>query len=238
MRLYQATLRRPFALATIVLLTAFVAGCNNEPAQRKAFIDFLQTRIIDKPGLHVPHLTQEQAASFGDYAKQYAIITDFNDSLDKSVAQPMTEAINRGSISSLNDVVTRHADFIAARDGIAKLHDAIDKQLAAADTAHAALKQPDDLKTVYDKAYERDVTVPAKAFDDIFPDLSEALTAIVDLGDFIDKHKDKVSIVGNQLQTTDPALKPQLQAMIDALTAKNEAINKAQEHLRLVMNGS
>lgn len=235
---YQATPRRPLALAAIVLLTAFVAGCNDEPTQRKAFIDFLQTRIVDKPGLHVPHLTQEQAASFGDYAKQYAIITDFNDSLDKSVAQPMTEAINRGAIRSLDDVVTRHADFIAARDGIAKLHDAIDKQLASADTAHAALKQPDDLKAVYDKAYERDVTIPAKAFDDIFPDLSEALTAIVDLGDFIDKHKDKVSIVGNQLQTTDATLKPQLQAMIDALTAKNEAINKAQEHLRLVMNGS
>jgi len=237
MTIRHGALRRPLALVTIVLLTVFVAGCDNEPAQRKAFIQFLQTRIIDKPGLHVPHPTQEEAASFGDYAKQYAVITDFNDGLDKSIAQPMTEAINRGAIHSLDDVVTRHADFIAARDGIAKLHDAIDKQLAAADAAHAALKQPDDLKPVFDKAYERDVTVPAKAFDDIFPDLSQALSAIVDLGDFIDQHKDKVSIVGNQLQTSDPALQPQLQAMINALLAKNEAISKAQEHLRLVMNG-
>ncbi|MFZ2007166.1 MAG: DUF3053 family protein [Stellaceae bacterium] len=237
MNIRHAALRRPSALIAIVLLTAFVAGCNDEPAQRKAFIEFLQTRIIDKPGLHVPHLTQEETTKFGDYAKQYAIITDFNDGLDKSVAQPMTAAINRGAISSLNDVVTRHADFIAARDGIAKLRDEIDKQLAAADAARAALKQPDDLKAVFDKAYERDVTVPAKAFEDIFPDLSQALTAIVDLGDFIDQHKDKVSIVGNQLQTSDPALRPQLQAMIDALMAKSDAISKAQEHLRLVMNG-
>jgi hypothetical protein len=237
MNIRPSRLRRPFALVAIVLLTAFVTGCNDEPAQRKAFITFLQTRIIDKPGLHVPHLTQEEAASFGDYAKQYAIITDFNDGLDKSIAQPMAEAINRGAIRSIDDVVTRHADFIAARDGINKLHDAIDRQLAAADTAHAALKQPDDLKAVYDKAYERDVTIPAKAFEDIFPDLSEALTAIVDLGDFIERHKDKVTIVGNQLQTSDPALRPQLQAMIDALMAKSDAIGKAQEHLRLVMNG-
>ena len=237
MNIRRAAPHRPFMLIAAVLLSAFVAGCNDEPAQRKAFIEFLQTRIIDKPGLHVPHLTQEEAASFGDYAKQYAIITDFNDGLDKSVAQPMTEAINRGAISSLNDVVARHADFVAARDGIAKLREAIDKQLAAADAAHAALKQPDDLKTVFDKAYERDVTIPAKAFEDIFPDLSEGLTAIVDLGDFIDQHKDKVSIVGNQLQTTDPALQPQLQALINALMAKSDAIGKAQEHLRLVMNG-
>ena len=237
MSIRRAALHRSFPLVAIVLLTAFVAGCSDEPAQRKAFIEFLQTRIIDKPGLHVPHLTQEEAASFGDYTKQYAIITGFNDGLDKSVARPMTEAINRGAITSLNDVVTRRADFIAARDGIAQLRDAIEKQLAAADTAHAALKQPDDLKPVFDKAYERDVTTPAKAFEDIFPDLSQALTAIIDLGDFIDQHKDKVSIVGNQLQTSDPALRPQLQAMVNALMAKGDAIGKAQEHLRLVMNG-
>ncbi|HML10621.1 MAG TPA: DUF3053 family protein [Stellaceae bacterium] len=238
MSIRRAAPQRPLVLIVALLLSALGAGCNDEPAQRKAFIEFLQTRIIDKPGLHVPHLTQEETASFGDYAKQYAVITDFNDGLDKMVATPMAEAINRGSIRSLDDVVSRHADFIAARDGIAKLHDAIEKQLAAAEAAHAALKQPDDLKPVFDKAYDRDVTIPAKAFEEIFPDLSQALSAIVDLGDFIDKHKDKVSIVGSQLQTTDPALRPQLQAMIDALTAKSEAISKAQERLRQVMNGS
>jgi hypothetical protein len=224
--------------AAFALLALALAGCNDEPAERQAFITFLQTRIIDKPGLHVPHLKPEEEKSFGDYAKQYAIITDFNDGLDKSVAKPMAEAINRGTIRSLNEVVTRHADFIAARDGIEQLRGAIDKQLATADAAHAALKQPDDLKPVFDKAYERDVTIPAKTFADIFPDLSQALTAVVDLGDFIEQHKDKVTINGPTIETTDRALQPQLQALLDALTAKNDAIAKAQEHLRLVMNGS
>ena len=230
--------RRPFALAVMMLVAGFVTGCNDEPTQRKAFIDFLQTRIIDKPGLHVPHPTPDEAKSFGDYAKQYAIITDFNDGLDQSVARPMAEAINHGAIHAIDDVITRHADFVAARDGMTQLRAALDKQLAAADTAHAALKQPDDLKLVFDKAYERDVTIPAKAFADIFPDLSQALTAIVDLGDFLGQHKDKVSINGTVLQTSDPALQPQLQALLDALIAKNEAIGKAQQHLRAVMNGS
>jgi hypothetical protein len=226
---------RAVALALFALV---LAGCNDEPAERKAFITFLQSRIIDKPGLHVPHLTPEEEKSFGDYAKQYAIITNFNDGLDKSVAQPMAEAINRGAIRSLDDVVNRHADFVAARDGIAQLRGVLDTQLAAADAAHAALKQPDDLKPVFDKAYERDVTIPAKTFADIFPDLSQALTSVVDLGDFIAQHKDKVTINGPTIETTDPSLRPRLQALLDALTAKNEAIVKAQEHLRLVMNGS
>jgi hypothetical protein len=224
--------------AIFVLLAAALTACNDEPAQRKAFTEFLQTRIIDKPGLHVPHLTPEEEKSFGDYAKQYAIITDFNDGLDKSVAKPMTEAINRGAVRSIDDVVTRHADFVAARDGITQLRAQIDKQLAAADAAHAALKQPEDLKPVFDKAYERDVTIPAKAFEDIFPVLSSALSAVVDLGDFIDKHKDEVTINGSLIQTSDPALQPQLQALINALTSKNDEITKAQEHLRAVMNGA
>ena len=227
-----------FALAGVVLLALLVAGCNDEPAQRKAFITFLQTRIIDKPGLHVPHLTPEEAKSFGDYAKQYAIITDFNDGLDHSIAMPMQEAMTRGAIHSIDEVVTRHADFVAARNGIAQLRFALDKQIAGADAAHAELKQPDDLKPVFDKAYDRDVTIPAKAFADIFPDLSDALTAIVDLGDFLEKHKNKVTINGPLLQTSDPALQPQLAALVNALAAKNEAITKAQEHLRTVLNGS
>src|SRR5271156_6900450 len=99
--------------ACLLLLAVFVAGCDNEPAERKAFIEFLQTRIIDKPGLHVPHLTPEEAKSFGPYAQQYAVITDFNDGLDRSVAKPMAEAIDRGAIHSLDEVVTRHADFVA-----------------------------------------------------------------------------------------------------------------------------
>lgn len=230
--------RRWGSAAAFAFLAICLAGCDDEPAERKAFIEFLQTRIIDKPGLHVPHLTPEETKSFGPYAQQYAVITDFNDGLDRSVAKPMAEAIDRGAIRSLDEVVTRHTDFVAARDGIAQLRAAIDKQLATADAAHAALKQPDDLKPVFDKAYERDVTIPAKAFSDIFPDLSQALAAIVDLGDFIEQHKDKVTIAGSQLQTSDPALQPQLSALVNALVAKNEAINKAQAHLRAIVNGS
>jgi hypothetical protein len=224
-------------VTSVIFLAVFIAGCNDEPAQRKAFIEFLQTRIIDKPGLHVPHLTPDEAKSFGDYAKQYTIITDFNDGLDQSVAKPMQDAMERGSIRSLDDVLSRHADFVAVRDGMTLLHAALEKQLAAADAAHAALQQPDDLKPVYDKAYDRDVTIPAKAFADIFPDLSQTLAAIVDLGDFLEQHKDKVTINGPTLQTSDPGLQPQLQALITSLSAKTDAITKDQERLRAVMEG-
>jgi len=232
-------LKAALRLAAVVVLTILAAGCDDEPTQRKAFIAFLQTRIIDKPGLHVPHLTPDEAKSFGgDYAKQYAIITDFNDGLDQSVAKPMQEALQHGAMRSINDVVTRRADFIAFRDGVAQLRATLDKQLADADAAHAALKQPEDLKPVFDQAYARDVTIPAKAFADIFPDLSGALNALAELGEFVDEHKDQVAINGSMLQTSDPVLQAQLTELIAALSAKNDALNRATQRLRAVETGS
>jgi len=223
-------------LAALLIVLALV-GCRDEAAERKAFIEFLQVRILDKPGLHVPHLTPEETKAIGGYAKQYAIITDFNDGLDKAIAKPMQEAIDRGAVRSLEEVVTRHADFVAARDGIAKLDGLVDKQLAKADAAHAALNLPPDLKMVFDEAYERDVTLPAKAFSSMSPDLTQALSAIVDLGDFLMQHKDTIKINGSTIQASDSTLQPQLAALVHAVTAKNEALTRAQQHLRDVMNG-
>src|SRR5215472_15982281 len=87
---------RTFVVAPVALcllaLTGLTACGDDEPNQRKAFIEFLQTRIINKPGLHVPTLTADESARFGDYAKHYAVIADFNGNLDRLVSNPMGRA--------------------------------------------------------------------------------------------------------------------------------------------------
>jgi len=46
------------------------AGCfNSEPQQRRAFITFLQTRIVDKPGLHIPIMSEKDVADFDPLRK-------------------------------------------------------------------------------------------------------------------------------------------------------------------------
>jgi hypothetical protein len=58
--------RRAFALTGTLVLALATAGCfDNEPQQRRAFIAFLQTRIIDKPGLHIPIMSDHDVADFG-----------------------------------------------------------------------------------------------------------------------------------------------------------------------------
>ena len=222
----------------IVLLFGLIACGDNEPAQRKAFIEFLQTRIVGKPGVHVAKPTAEETASFGDYARHYAVITDFNAGLDQSVSKPLREAMAKGAPHSLGEVVSRRGDFAAVQAGMAAIRGALDQQLATADAAHAALKQPDDLKPVYDAAYDRDVTQPAKALIDIFPDVDGAMKGILTLADFLDQHRAAIKINGPMIQTTDPALQSRLQALIDNLRDKQEAIQKAQQRLRAVAYGS
>jgi hypothetical protein len=230
--------RKTARTACFILLVAFTAGCDDEASQRKNFIEYLQARIVDKPGLHVPHPTADDMKSFGPYAQNYAIIVDFNEGMSRSVAEPMQAAMQRGAMHSLEDVVNRRADFVAVRDGMNQLHDALKKALATADAAHAALKQPDDLKAVFDKAYDRTVTIPANTFDEIFPAMDQALGNILAVGDFLGQHKGQVNLRGSTVEVSDPGLRPQLQKLLDAINQSQEAISRAQQKMRSIANGT
>jgi hypothetical protein len=185
----------------------------------------------------VPHLTAEETAAFGDYAKHYAVIADFNGNLDQAVSQPMLQAIAKGTPHSLAEVMARRQDVAAVGEGMATIRAALDQQLATADAAHAALKQPDDLKPVYDAAYARDVTMPAKAMADIFPEVDETMKSILVLADFVAAHQGAVKVQGAMIQTSDPSLQPALAAMIDKVREKGDAINKAQQRVKALIVG-
>ena len=225
-------------LALLLLSTAALSACGgDDAAQRKAFVAFLQTRIVDKPGIHVPHPTADETKAWGGYAQQYAIITGFNDELSQHVTAPMNQAIARGSITSLQDLVTRRADLVEVRRGMGGIRSDLDKQFATAETAHASLKQPPDLKPVFDAAYERDVAGPAHAFQAALPVAEDAIAAAVDLGDFLVQHHDKIILQGTQVQVSDPALQRDLSARLSALNAKGQAAQSAQQRLQALVEG-
>lgn len=222
----------------LVLTALALCGCgDNEATQRKAFIEFLQIRIVNKPGIHVPHLTTDETAAFGPYAKHYAIIVDFNAALDDAVSKPMQQALKNGTPHSLAEVMARRKDIAAVGEGMAQIRVALDRERAKADAARTALIEPDDLKPVYDAAYARDVTMPAKVWADIFPDIEETMTSMLALADFVASHHDMVKIQGAMIQTSDPSLQPALAAMIDKVREKGDAINKAQQHLNSLIVG-
>lgn len=221
-----------------LMLGAVLSGCgDDEAAQRKTFIGFLQTRIVDKPGVHVPHPTAEEAKSWGDYAQHYAIITGFNDTLNQRVTAPMNQALGRGGVTSLQDLVTRRDDFVAMRRGMDDIRTELGKQLAVAEAARAGLKQPADLKPVFDAAYDRDVAGLARAFQATLPVVEDAMTTAIDLGDYLAQHRGAVTIQGAQIQVSDPAVQRDLNTRLAALNAKGQEVQAAQRRLQALISG-
>jgi Protein of unknown function (DUF3053) len=85
--------RRAIFLFALVGFALSLAGCGEEAAQRKAFIQFLQTRIIDKPGLHIPIMSDQDITNFGPYADQYRIMNGFHHRLGASITQDLARAM-------------------------------------------------------------------------------------------------------------------------------------------------
>ena len=229
--------RRFFVLALMAGLGLAACG-DDEASQRKAFIEFLQTRIVDKAGVHVPKPSDDELKAFGPYAKDYDIVLAFNDGMDKNVSARMQQVFQKGMMRSLDELMTRRADLGAALEGMRTLRAALDAELAKADAAHVALKQPDDLKSVYDKAYEKNVTAPATAFKDGFPVIDDALMAAQNLGNYLDQHREAIKINGSMIQATDPKLNGELNKLIGAMTRNGQAVLDAQRKLQAAIRGS
>ena len=235
----KTTLVRFNALCLCLAFSFLLAACGNKEAeQRTAFIGFLQTRVLDKPGLRVPAPNADEKASFGDYAQHYAVIADFNEGMNKSVSQPMGQVMAKGALRSVADLASRRDDLKAAKDGLGGLRTALDQELAKADAARAKLKQPDDLKQVYDKAYEKTVTAPAATFKEVFPALDSVFDGALAVGNYIEQNKSKIQVSGSTVAVTDPAVQAQLNKMLQDLNGHSKAINAAQAKMQTMVRGS
>ena len=228
---------RRFLVAALLAVFGLAACGDSEPTQRKAFMEFLQTRILDKPGLHVPKPSAEETKSFGDYAKQYEIILSFNDAMDKRISAPMQQVFQAGMIRSVDELMTRRSDLGVVAEGMTTLRKTLDEELARADAAHSALTQPEEVKSVFDKAYERTVTVPAKAFKEILPVMDDTLQAARNLADFLDQHHNAIKVNGNSIQASDSKVLGEVNRLIGAITQKGQAVAEAQRKLGAVIQG-
>lgn len=227
------------ALSLLLAFSVALVACGNKEAeQRAAFIAFLQTRVLDKPGLRVPTPSAEEKASFGDYAQQYAVITDFNEGMNQSVSKPMGDVMAKGALRSIADLASRHDDLKAAKEGLGGLRTALDQQVSKADAAHAQLKQPDDLKQVYDKAYDKTVTAPATTFKEVFPALDTVFASALAIGDFLQQNKSKIQVSGSSVTVSDPAVQAELNKMLQQLNSQSAAINDAQRKMQAMVRGS
>jgi len=232
--------RRRFVFAGLVLLCLSIAGCfDSEPAERKAFMEFLQVNVLDKPGVHVPKPTDVEIKSFGPYAKHYAVITDFAADPEMiGITKDMAEAIQIGAPRSIKELMERRQDVKTVRDVMTKLRAGMETKLAATEAARATLQQPADLKAVFSAVFDRNVGDPARAFRNAFPVVEETFVTIQTLVDFIETHQSAVTFSGSSVQTSDPKVRAELAAILKAMNAKSQQLQDMQRRLRLVLTGS
>ena len=230
--------RRMAILWALAAVALGLAGCGEEAAQRKAFIEFLQTRIIDKPGLHIPIMSADDIAKFGPYADHYRVMSDFHHRLDTAISQDLARAMQIGSPRSLQELV-EHRDLLPIlRTSMAAMQVELDKSEAEAGAARKALQQPPDLKAVYDVAYARMVTKPAAVFRELFPLMLNGLPVLEELANYIAEHRNVIEFRGDMPFTANAEVRAKLAALIQAAAQVAQASEEGKRKLRAMVEGN
>jgi Protein of unknown function (DUF3053) len=224
--------RRAVAFVALIAVAGGLAACGgSEEEQRKAFIQFLQTRIVDKPGIAIPQPTAEEKIAFGRYAADYDVILNFANSADPATAyRKFNYSLPRMDTAS-NMLARRAENRLAGRRIRAVLKNCYDRA-AEAQEARAGLKLPDDLKSVYNAAFEKVITTPVEGLKKIAPIAQKLAKAAADLGDYLYIHPDKVLANGNNFQIADTATHDSLVALTDELNANRKLFFAEQARLQ------
>ncbi|WP_034918055.1 DUF3053 domain-containing protein [Erwinia sp. 9145] len=224
---------RVLAPFVALFLVFQLAGCgDNEADQRKAFIDFLQNTVM-RSGEHLPNLSEDQKKNFGHYVNDYAIIYGFSQQINRAVdsgMKPVVDALS--TIRSPQDYLTQRDVLRQASGSLSVLTQQIQAAKTQADGSKAGLKQPDDLKTVYNNVYNNVVTQPASALITTLPALQTLSQDAVQAGDFLQQQGAQVTFNGPQVQFPTQQQATQYNVLMNNLSANVPALSQAQRALQ------
>lgn len=224
---------RLLAPVAALLLVFQLTGCgDNEADQRKAFIDFLQNTVM-RSGEHLPSLSEDQKQKFGKYAGDYAIIYGFSQQVNRAVDSGMKPVVDElTAIRAPQDYLTRRDSLRQASGSLGVLTQQIQTAKSQADNSKAALKQPDDLKAVYDNVYNKVVTQPAESLLPLLPALQTLSQNAVQTGDFLQQQGAQVTFNGQTIQFPSQQQATQYNALMSNISASAQALPQAQNALQ------
>ncbi|MDU4129235.1 MULTISPECIES: DUF3053 domain-containing protein [Pantoea] len=220
--------RSAFLVAGALIVLQLTACGDKEGEQRKAFIDFLQNTVM-RSGEHLPSLSENQKQSFGNFAGDYAILYGFSQQANKAVDQGMRPVVDElSAIRVPQDYLNRRDSLRQANSALVIVTQQIESAKMQADSSKAALKQSDDLKKVYDTAYNKVVTVPANQLIPLLPQLQALSQAAVQTGDFLQTQGTRVSFNDGGVQFPTQEQASQYNALMSTLSANAQALTQAQ----------
>ena len=107
----------------VLFLFPMLAAHGQEATQRKAFIEFLQTRVLDKQSEPLPQLDDSQKKAFGPYTRDYAVISDFLDSTNAEIPRLQSVISSLHAIQSPRDLISRHDDLVKISNDLNQFSD-------------------------------------------------------------------------------------------------------------------
>jgi hypothetical protein len=139
---------------------------------------------------------------------------------------------------SIEQLAAAPADLTALKDTIDKMVQTIETGLAKVTADRAALKQPDDLKAVYDKTFERLVTTPTVAMDNYTKATDAGIDATIALVTYINAHRGKLVVSGMQIQAKDQHTLNEIAPLLTAYQQAGERVVAAQQQSDRAMQGN
>ncbi|WP_205953797.1 DUF3053 domain-containing protein [Pantoea stewartii] len=220
--------RSGIMLAGVLIVLQLTACGDKEGEQRKAFIDFMQNTVM-RSGEHLPSLSENQKQSFGPFAGDYAILYGFSQQVNKTVDQGMRPVVDELS------AIRVPQDYLSRRDSLAQATSALNvatQQLESAkmqaDKSKAGLKQSDDLKKVFDTAYDKVVTQPAAQLIPLLPKLQALSQDAVKTGEFLQAQGTRVSFNNGGVQFPTQEQATQYNSLMTSLSANVQALTQAK----------
>ncbi|QEN89787.1 DUF3053 domain-containing protein [Labrys sp. KNU-23] len=214
-------------------LALFLAACfSKEPEQRKAYIEFLQSRIIDnKDETTFPAMTSRQEEAFGPYVDSFKIMATFFDGMNERTGVGRNATKSPMSLPGAPELIADPT--LLDKFSASFLQRARETKILVdtADTAKARLQLPDDLKAVYDKAYDRTVSKRGRDWANLEPQWTGVTDQMKKLVAFVRQNQSKIQVQGSGLLTDDPAILAQMQGILKDLYARQDALNKAFDAL-------
>ncbi|WNN48667.1 DUF3053 domain-containing protein [Siccibacter colletis] len=219
---------RWFAPIAALLMVVSLSGCfDKEGDQRKAFIDFLQNSVM-RSGERLPTLTADQKKQFGPFVSDYAILYGYSQQLNQAMdagIRPVVESVN--GIRVPQDYMTQRDALRQANGSLNVLSQQLQSAKMQADNARSGLKQNEELKPVYDKAYDKVVTAPANAMQPLIPAAQTFTQQLVQVGDFIAQQGTQVGFVANGIQFPTSEQASQYNMLIGPLAEQHRAFTQA-----------
>ncbi|ACY82858.1 DUF3053 domain-containing protein [Edwardsiella piscicida] len=221
-----------------LFLVMQLSGCgDSDKEQQKAFIDYLQNTVM-RGSVTIPTLSEAQKQQLGHYAGDYAVLVTFSQNFNRAMEASMTPLF-----STLQQIRTPQ-EYLTQRDRLQQelgalnmLGQQIQSAKAQADGAYATLKQPEEVKAVFDKAFTKIVTGPSNAVMPMIPQAADVAQTLVQVGDFLQN-------LGPQARFDNQGVQLQTQAQVDQynqlmrdLSAKYQTLMAAkQQNAGLLQN--